>query len=429
MKSILKRLLPKHSFVRRVGVLAGGTAAAQAITICAMPFVTRIYSPEQIGIISIFLAFFSYWASALSLRYEYALLIAQDDVESHEIQRLAIIFVFVMSFLGFPILWGLRYANLLEFGLLPNWTPFVAVPLFLGYGCFAVFRLWALRAGLIRQITQATIGRSGANALTRIGLGLAGGGLLGLFLAELAGAYASMIRLAIATRRHFSKSKPACFSRERLIEVARKYYKFPLLEVPSTWLDVLAMALPLPMVATLYGAAAAGWFGLARMVVSLPNSQIGAAVADVFQMELAKAVLERDLERTRLLFYSLMRKMAVLGLVPLAGSVFLLPRLAPVIFGHQWLEAGYAAAAMAPWVYAALIVSPLSRALSVLQRQEFKLIYDGFVIILIVISFFFAKLYNFKFIEFIITITVANIIGYIVYAIILRKVVDLKIRS
>lgn len=428
-KSALDRALPPHSFVRKVGTLAGGTAAAQLITICAMPVVTRLYSPEQIGIVSLFLAFFGYWASTLSLRYEYALLVAQDDAESHWVHRVAVILVVVMSFTGVPLLWLLQSRNVFEFGLLPWWSPLVAGPIFLGFGIFMVSRSWALRAGLIPQITHASIARSGANAATRIGLGLVGGGVAALFIAELVGACASMVKLTSGTLRYFSSSRPAHFTYHGLLAVARKYSKFPLLETPSTWLDALAVTLPLPMVASLYGAEAAGWFALARMVVGVPNSQIGAAVADVFQMELAKAVLDHDARRARRVFYVVMRKMASFGLLPLVGATALAPWLIPLIFGQQWTEAGYAAAAIAPWLYMALIVGPLTRTLSVLQAQELKFIYDIFALFLIFIAYFLVHFYEFSFVKFLLLLTLANIIGYILYALILLRLVNKRMNT
>ena len=427
LKSTLDRALPPNSFVRKVGTLAGGTAAAQVITICAMPIVTRIYSPEQIGIVSLFLAFFGYWASTLSLRYEYALMVAQDDAESHLVHRVAVILVVVMSFAGMPLLWLLQRTNVFEFGLLPRWAPLMAGPIFLGFGLFMVSRSWALRGGLVRPITQASIARSAANAAARIGLGLAGGGVAALFVAELAGACASMARLASAAKRHFASSRPAHFSRDHLLAVARKYAKFPLLEAPSAWIDALAMTLPLPMVASLYGAEAAGWFGLARLVVGVPNAQLGAAVADVFQMELAKAVLERDGQRAHRIFYALLKKMALLGLLPLLAVIELAPWLVPWVFGEQWAAAGRAAAAIAPWLYAALIVSPLSRALSVLQAQELKLIYDVSALTLLALAYVLAQLGGLGFIEFLLAISLANVTGYVIYAVVLMKLIDRRI--
>lgn len=429
LENIKKKFLLRNSFLHKVAVLAGGTAAAQILTICAMPFVARIYSPGQIGVFSIFQAFFGYWASTLSFRYESAFLIAQDDAESHVLRRLAIILVSVMSLFSMPVLWFLQNGGFLGFGLLPRWAPFIAPPIFFGYGIFILSRSWALRAGLIDKITQASIFRSAANALTRIGLGLAGGGVFALFFAELVGIFAAMFKLTWATVHHFSHSRPVYFRQESLLAVARKYSKFPLFEAPSAWLDALALALPLPMIASLYGAQAAGWFGFSIMMVSIPNSQIGAAVADVFQMEFSKVVLEKNTHDANRLFYSTMKKLSLIGIVPLLGVIFFAPLAIQLFFGDEWAGAGEVSIAISPWIYAALVVSPLSRILSILRAQEVKLIYDGFSLVFVFSIYTLAKFKELSFLEFIYAISFVNILGYIVYAFILSGLIKKRVNQ
>jgi O-antigen/teichoic acid export membrane protein len=290
IRDFLSRLKPKNPLYRSILLLSGGTAMAQLIGICSLPLVTRLYSPAEIGTMSLFLSFFGFWVTTIALRYEHALIIASDDAESHLVHRLSIILVFLMSLLGMPILWFLQHYKIFQFQLLPVWTPYIAVPILLGYGFFGVYRAWALRAGLVSLISQASIARAGAVAGTKLGFGIVGGGVLGLFVAELAGALFSIHKLIKATKQRFLSSKPPTIGLAQLRQVSLKYVKSPLLDTPSAWMDALAMMLPLPMVASLYGAEAAGWFGLARMVLSLPNAQVGAAVADVFQMSLAEAI-------------------------------------------------------------------------------------------------------------------------------------------
>ncbi len=421
--------LPKGRIGRRIITLASGTAAAQIITICAMPIVTRLYTPSQIGVISLFLAFFGFWAATLSLRYEYALLIAKDDTESHVVHRLAVLLVLMMSLLGLPILWGLQRASVLGFGLLPNWAPFVAVPILVGYGIFMVYRSWALRAGMVKGITAATIVRSGASSGVQVTLGLFALGVPGLFAAQLAKSWAATFKLASGVRRHFAPSRPKHINTASLLQAARRFAKFPLYETPSSWIDQLGLTLPLPMIATLHGAAAAGWFGLARMIVGIPNSQIGSAVADVFQMELASAVVKGDAPGARGLFYSLLRKLALMGLLPLATVIVLAPWLVPWVFGSRWREAGIAAAGIAPWLYAALIVSPLSRTLSVLQAQQYKLIYDVFAVLLLVLAFWVSTTREYSFIHTVFAISAAEVLAYAVYACVLVVVVEFQLKE
>jgi O-antigen/teichoic acid export membrane protein len=292
-----------------------------------------------------------------------------------------------------------------------------------------VYRSWALRGGLVRQISQAAIVRSGALAGTKLGLGIFGGGIVALFVAELVGACTSVLKLMHATRNHFAASKPGNIGFTQLHQIGAKFAKFPKLETPSAWLDALSMLLPLPLVAGLYGIEAAGWFGLARMVVSLPNAQIGAAVADVFQMELAKAVRQNEGPLARALFYTLFKKMSWIGLIPLVGTVVILPWAFPFLFGQSWEHAGLIAASLSPWLYAAFVVSPLSRALSVLQAQEWKLMYDITSLSLLVGCYFFSKTWGLSLIEFCLLLSLVKAVGYAVYAAVLFKLINDRLKN
>lgn len=392
-----------------------------------MPVVTRLYTPAQIGVASLFLSFFGFWAATLSLRYEHAILIAQDDSESHVVHRLGLILTFVMSGLALPVLYWLCDANWLGFGLLPQWVPYASVPILAGYGIFRLYRSWALRAGLVKEITWAGITRAGAGSIAQVLFGFFSAGVPGLFAAQFASSGAAIVRLASAVGNHFRPSKPPKIGVGELRAVMRRYAKFPVLETPSTWIDQLGILLPVPMIASLHGAAAAGWFGLARMVVGIPNSQVGSAIADVFQMEIASAVVANDVGRVRSLFFRLARRLALAGVLPFAFLSVSSIWLVPWAFGEGWRNAGVAAALIAPWLYVALIVSPLSRLLSVLQAQELKLVYDIMSVLLVAVAFFIAKAGRYSFAETVLAIAVAQIAGYFVYAVVLYFAVESRL--
>jgi O-antigen/teichoic acid export membrane protein len=432
IESVKRRILARLAgsrIGRRVLALAGGTAVAQLIMIGAMPIVTRLYDAPQIGEISLFLAFFRFWAATLSMRYEYALLIVREDAESHVVHRLALIIVVGMSILGLPALWELRRSGTLGFGLLPAWAPYAAVPILMGYGIFMVYRSWALRAGMVREITTATIARSASRTATRVVLGFAGSGLMGLFAAEFAGASGAMLEIARKVRIRFSPSRPPRIKFSVLWRSARTFMKFPVFETPSAWIDQLALTLPVPMIATLHGATAAGWFGLAQMVGGVPVSQVGGAVADALQMELANALIDEDARSARILFYRLLRKLALIGLLPLFCLVALAPWGIPWIFGNKWHESGLAAACIAPWLYAALVISPLSRALSVLQAQEYKLAYDVCAVLFLGLAFQVSKAWGLSFLGTVLAVSMAGFFGYVVYAGVLIVVVERRLNA
>lgn len=413
------RLLPGGRVARGVMTLTAGTIIAQAITACSTPVVTRLYTPEQIGVISVFLAFFGFWTSLLSWRYESALLIAHGDEESHQVFRLGMLCVVATSLVAWPALHTLSANGILGFELLPAWSGWVAVPILLGYGTYMMLRSWCLRGGLVKDIARASIARSACNASARTILGLLGGGIPALFAAELLGAWGGGGALYRAVRRRFVASTPVASAWRDLRAVMIRYSKFAKYELPSVAINQIAMTIPVPMLAALYGSAAAGSFGMARLLVAIPNAQIGRAVGDTFQMELAGAMREGKYIEARSLFYGLLRSLSLLGLLPLIGIMVLGRWLVPYVFGKSWTEMGVFAVCIAPWMYAALVVSPLSNLLSILQAQQYKLLYDVSTTALMVLIYWMARTDSLNVLSTVLGLSVANVFAYAVYLAIL----------
>tara|TARA_R110001599_G_scaffold300501_1_gene505642 strand:+ start:864 stop:2156 length:1293 start_codon:yes stop_codon:yes gene_type:complete len=418
MKKIVDRFTPKSVIARSVLVLVGGTAMAQAITAASMPFVTRLYTPELIGIISIYLAFFNFWSAILSWRYESALLIASDEDVLHHVFRLGAILTIMMALLALLALGFLQHTDLLGFGVLPTWSPIIACLSLLGYGWFMLYRSWLLRLRKVQLISVAAVARSGANACVRLVAGMAGFGILGLFIAEVLGSWAALSSLRKQTHNLVKDNAPS-WSLNDLLKAGARYKKYAQFEMPSVMVNQLAIALPVPIVGALYGAKAAGLFGLARLLYAIPNGQIGKAAGDVFQMELSKLVRDGGVNRAKKLFVQFSLRLAVIGVVPLILAIVAAPTLVPYVFGKEWEAMGLIVAQMAPWMYMALIVSSMSRALSVLEKQQWKLIYDVFALLVVYVCYFIAKVNQINLLGFVQYLAWGMVVSYVIYYIII----------
>lgn len=380
-------LVPRSNIGKRFLTIMAGTASSQLITIVAMPIVTRLYTPEMFGIFSVYLAFFNFCLTFTSLKYDSALLVARDEEETHQIMRVGTFFVVVMSLLAIPSLWFLNSSEILGFNLLPWWATIVCSISLLGFGLYSLYRSWLLWFKDAKVISFSAISRSAANAVVRLVSGLINSSIVGLFLAEIAGSWSSLL-MARKNIRSRLKVAPPKWDISVLLSVAAKYRKFPIFEAPSSMINALSGSIQVPIVATLYGAQAAGWYGLARLLYAIPNGQIGGAVADVFQMELSECVRNKNISRGSYLFSKFTKRLALVGLIPFTFAIFVAPIITPYVFGESWSGMGVLIAYIAPWMYAALIVSSMSRALSVLQKQELKFIYDICSILLISLSFY-----------------------------------------
>jgi lipopolysaccharide exporter len=151
--------------------------------------------------------------------------------------------------------------------------------------------------------------------------------------------------------------------------------QFPLYSMPSSLLNQLGTSLPLPLLVTLYGADAGGYYTLVWRVLAVPVVLVGASIADAFH---SRAALYAREDRKRLLrfFHSTSAALLAMGIVPaLIVFIFGEPIFA-FAFGAKWRLSGTIAVIVAPWFLTSFIVSPLSRLVYVLRGQRLKLIYD-----------------------------------------------------
>ena len=92
-----RRLLPKNHFARSVGILAGGTAAGQAIIVAASPILTRLYTPEDFGVLAVYASLLSILGVVASLRYELAIPLPESDEEAANVTVLSLVVVLGMA--------------------------------------------------------------------------------------------------------------------------------------------------------------------------------------------------------------------------------------------------------------------------------------------------------------------------------------------
>lgn len=81
----LKYLRPKSQLVRSVSMLMGGTASAQLLMVLAAPFLTRLYKPEDFGVLAVYTGLLALLAVIASLRYQLAIPLPACDQEAANI--------------------------------------------------------------------------------------------------------------------------------------------------------------------------------------------------------------------------------------------------------------------------------------------------------------------------------------------------------
>ena len=385
----IEKLIRSQGFWKNVAVLISSTAVAQVIVIIAMPLITRLYSVHDIGVINLVFALLSFATPLMCMRFESALLICRTR-EAAGLSIACLLAIPITSVI-FTCFAAMLHSNAqLGFEAIPFWSILALLIMLPGIGLFSYFRAVWLREGAVRRIGGVTMARSVGQTFGRLAGGFAGLGFTGLMIGEflLSWSVAPFIKSRVAVKKLFERGRLS------LTRVVSRYRKFPLLELPSQILNNGSLFLPIPMTAALYGIEAAGLFGLAHRLGTLPISQIARAVADVTQMQMAEAVRKKDSKKVEQLFWYVIKRLFLFALLPLLAFVLLAPILAGPVLGEKWAETGVLLALISPWLLGQTVVGPVSRILVILQRQQLKLAYDLISISFLVLTWFFASTFD-----------------------------------
>jgi len=379
--------LGKVQFLRSIVVIAGGSVIAQAIPVALTPVLTRLYSPSDMGMLALYLAFIGFASSGTTLGYSTAIVSARSDEEASDLTVVSTLAIVPCTLIATLVLWAMISRSWLGYGDLPKVTAIAMGVSLLLTGLFFTLRFWSLREGHYRIISRATIAQSIGRIVAQVLLGLAHLNWVGLISGEILGRGLGLNQMWKSTWSNVSAlSLP--LNRPRLRRTALEYWKFPLLSTPSAMLNNLALALPVPLISKYFGLQAAGQYAIATRVLLLPLVLVGSSVGDVFHNRIATLSRE-DPKKAFRFFLGVSAGLFAVGILPMVIVSLFGETLWTAVLGDQWRTAGKIAAALTPWALMQLVVSPVSRVVFIYQGQGIKFIYDVLGLISIVGGFWF----------------------------------------
>jgi len=364
--------------------ISGGTAVVQVLGFLLSPIITRLYTPGEFGVLSIYTAIVTI-LSLGSFKYERAIPIAEDDTSAINIIALCLLvltgYTLLISLLfiliGTPILGLLGASELVPYMVL------IPIGVFFS-GLFLIFMQWALRNKAYKNISKATIFQGIAGNIIKIGLGLIGVGSLGLLLGRIASTGMGIARLSgtLVTDNCLRKN----ISLERILWNAKRYIRFPLYLSPAIFLVNTGPQLPSLFIASMFGVNIAGFYGFSIGIVMLPVTLIGNSVGQVFYGEAASIGKNNPLEIKRLAG-KMVKNLILIGLVPLGILAWFGPTLFSWVFGSNWYEAGIYARILTLLMLSTLAYYPVSRVFEIFEKQNASLLLNTIQFALIILVF------------------------------------------
>ncbi|MDT7857638.1 lipopolysaccharide biosynthesis protein [Rubrivirga sp. S365] len=352
--------------------LAGGAAAAQALAFAARPALTRLFTPEAFGVLTVVTTVLAVASTVASGGYRAAILLPRGGADRASVVALALACALGATGAAAFGVWAAPWLGLASgaTALALAWLP----PALLSVEAGGAAETWLTGRGQFRAVSAARFAQSAVTVGVQLAVGLtvarttdgAAVGLVGGVAAGFAaGAVVSWSWLALADGRLWEG-----VTRARVVALARRYARFPAFSAPAALLNVLATRVPVFALVAFYGEAVVGQFGVAFGTLVLPLGLVAGSVGQAFFPRAADARWTGGLPAlTRAAARGLWGVCAYPALAALVAG----PTLFAFVFGAEWAEAGRYAQRIAPWVLLASVAPPLTSVFDVLERQRDEL--------------------------------------------------------
>lgn len=367
-------LISKSPLYSGALVISSGAIVAQLISIMSLLFITRIYSPAEMGVLAVYSSILSIAAITATFRYEFAYTVTKNEKTAANLFALCIIILFTTSvaFSIIVIFMGNALVNLLGLDSLGQYF-WLLIPGFIGAGLYSVLNYWAIRQRDYRRITYTKINQSASGATSKIILGLLSFGSVGLIFGHMISQMAGIRSLGMSMWKAEKKNLEN-ISFSEIKSVAKEHWTFPAFNLPASFVNTLSFQLPALFLVAFYDSHTVGLYSLAHSLLVLPISIISSSIGQAFLGEVSKMVREES-SGLRQLYLKTIKHLSIVAIPSIGILAFSAPFLITWVFGGEWADAGLLCIPLSLMVIPQFVVSPTT-CLTIYGYNHWTLIWD-----------------------------------------------------
>lgn len=365
--------LIKSAGVRNFAKLLSANVVAQVIGLIVYPILTRIYSPEDFGLLNLFLSIGNVLVVLAIADYYYAIVLPKQEKDAVALTHISSILLLITVVLVALSVFFSRPISLL-FKSPSLATYYWMMPIYvLVMGAWNILNYWYIRKKSFGRISSYQMSQSILSAGGKIGLGYAGvlqGGMI----------YSIVLAPLIALLSSFALNfrKTLCpllrFSRRDVLTQAYEYRNFPCFVLPRSFINVMAGQLPILLLTPFFGAK---YVGLLSMALLLGYTPIGTITRALYQV-LYQHTTERVHASAKIgnVFWRFVGYGSIVIIPIFVGIGIFLPDITAWLLGEEWRVAGEYIRWMLPWLYVSLLTGSTCYLSDVFMKQKIGLFFE-----------------------------------------------------
>lgn len=388
MKNVFISQIKKSDFFKNVLILASGRGLAMIIPFIVAPILSRLYTPEDFGVLAIYIMCVQVLSSISTFTYEYAIILPFKNKDVFSLIYLCGVIVVGYSLFLFIVvlIFHDSIVSLLDNPIIGTWLYFMPFNvLFIGF--FNVLNYYYTRQKEFSIVAKSNVLKSFGLCGVQLCLGIVVGGASGLIIGQLMSVLfgnTQMIRKFLKNVRVMTK-----VSSKNIYMVARMYLNFPLYFLGNVLINNISLNVVNLVVNSMYSTKTLGYYSYSYKYLSLPSALIGDAIGQVYFEKISCSL--RNGFPVQKIFILTLKRLLIIG-IPIFGILFFIVEdLFALVFGEIWRVAGEYAKIIMPLVLIRFIAIPLNLTYIALERQKLAL----FMQILLIIFTLFSAVYSY----------------------------------
>lgn len=407
-----------NKFSRNVLTLMTGTIIAQAIPIVVTPILTRLYTPEDFGLLAIFSSITIVISSIATGRYELAIVIPESD---HDAVNIAALGMLINTLFSFVLIVPFCIFNTEVTMLISNSNSISVwlylVPIIVWFiGAFNILNFMATRKRLYKEISSANIYKSIISAMLQITIGILRKDASGLIIGQISLFITSNYRLLQGVKEKYNISS---ISLPEIKRLSVKYDKFPKYSMFAGLANTSSMQITNILIAGIFGVSTLGLYSFTQKILGVPANLVSRAIGQVFFEEASRE--KRDTGSVENTFKQTLKKLLLIGIPVFSFLYFIIEDAFAYFFGENWVAAGVYAKILIPLFFMKFCASPLMTMNMIFNKNEVGLYWQLGLLFIYLVSAFVGYYEGLEFEDFLLLLTVAGSLHYMLIIYIVSK--------
>ncbi|MCW7762024.1 lipopolysaccharide biosynthesis protein [Photorhabdus luminescens] len=365
-----------YKLLRNISGLLLSSLVSQILLLLSTPVLTRLFSPEELGIYASFSSLLSIFAVGACLRYEFSISSSEKNREINSLVTLSCIITITISLIVIIVF---AISNISEKIIIGNYLYYIPLGI-ITYGFYRAVSFNSIREKQYHALSITKITQTIAMIGTQIIGGIAHLGASSLILGQILGQSLGVLFLSRRSQYRLIINKPEL---RKIKLLTHKYYKFPVYDFPAALINTLSNELPQLFIMSTYGLKSAGFYLIAARISGAPITLLSQTVSSILQGYLKDTSISPFLKIKKTFYY-----LTCIAILFAIVTYFAGIPIITFIFGEGWHESGKYLLCLIPHLCGQIIYSSLSIYLSIYEHQKSNLFIQTTSIILRLMALF-----------------------------------------